>query len=112
NFKTRFIVKIGQQLKIILIEEIECFFSENKGTYIHTFDNRNYLIDLTLEVLEQDLDPENFFRISRKFIVPLKSVKEIILYSNSRLKIVLPTYKEEEVVVSREKVQEFKSWIG
>ncbi|EKT3956833.1 response regulator transcription factor [Flavobacterium psychrophilum] len=111
NFKTRFIVKIGQQLKIILIEEIECFFSENKGTYIHTFDNRNYLIDLTLEVLEQDLDPENFFRISRKFIVPLKSVKEIILYSNSRLKIVLPTYKEEEVVVSREKVQEFKSWI-
>ncbi|AIN74567.1 response regulator transcription factor [Flavobacterium psychrophilum] len=112
NFKTRFIVKIGQQLKIILIEEIECFFSENKGTYIHTFDNRNYLIDLTLEVLEQGLDPENFFRISRKFIVPLKSVKEIILYSNSRLKIVLPTYKEEEVVVSREKVQEFKSWIG
>ncbi len=112
NFKTRFTVKIGQQLKVILIEEIECFFSENKGTYIHTLDNRNYLIDSTLEVLEQDLDPKNFFRISRKFIVPLKSIKEILLYSNSRLKIILPTYKEEEVVVSREKVQEFKTWIG
>jgi two-component system response regulator LytT len=112
SYKTRFTVKIGQQLKVILIEEIECFFSENKGTYIHTSDNRNYLIDSTLEVLEQELDPKNFFRISRKFIVPLKSIKEILLYSNSRLKIVLPTYKEEEVIVSREKVQEFKTWIG
>ncbi|WP_395059855.1 LytR/AlgR family response regulator transcription factor [Flavobacterium sp.] len=112
NYKTRFTVKIGQQLKVILMDEIECFFSENKGTYIHTFDNRNYLIDSTLEVLEQELDPKNFFRISRKFIVPLKSIKEILLYSNSRLKIILPTYKEEEVIVSREKVQEFKTWIG
>lgn len=112
NFKTRFTVKIGQQLKVILIDEIECFFSENKGTYIHTFDNRNYLIDTTLEVLEQDLDSKNFFRISRKFIVPLKSIKEILLYSNSRLKVILPTYKEDEVIVSREKVQEFKNWIN
>ena len=111
NFKTRFTVKIGQQLKVILIDEIECFFSENKGTYIHTFDNRNYLIDSTLEVLEQELDSKNFFRISRKFIVPLKSIKEILMYSNSRLKVILPTYKNDEVVVSREKVQEFKNWI-
>jgi DNA-binding LytR/AlgR family response regulator len=112
NYKTRFTVKIGQQLKVILIEEIECFYSENKGTYIHTFDNRDYLIDLTLEVLEQELDSKNFFRVSRKFIVPLKSIKEILLYSNSRLKITLPTYKDDEVIVSREKVQEFKIWIG
>jgi two-component system, LytTR family, response regulator LytT len=112
NFKTRFTVKIGQHLKVILIEEVECFFSENKGTYIHTFDNRNYLIDGTLEQLENDLHSKNYFRISRKFIIPLKSIKEIVLYSNSRLKVILPTYKEDEVVVSREKVQEFKSWIG
>ncbi|WP_309608858.1 LytTR family DNA-binding domain-containing protein [Flavobacterium sp.] len=112
NFKTRFTVKIGQQLKVILTEEIECFFSENKGTYIHTLDNRNYLIDSTLEILEQDLDSKNFFRISRKFIIPLKSIKEIVMYSNSRLKVILPTYKEDEVIVSREKVQEFKNWIG
>ncbi|MEO8253984.1 MAG: LytTR family DNA-binding domain-containing protein, partial [Flavobacterium sp.] len=112
NFKTRFTVKIGQHLKVIAIDEIECFFSENKGTYIHTFDNRNYLIESTLEVLEQELDPKNFFRISRKFIIPLKSIKEISMYSNSRLKLILPSYKEEEVVVSREKVSDFKTWIG
>jgi len=112
NFKTRFTVKIGQHLKVISVDEIECFFSENKGTYIHTFDNRNYLIESTLEVLEQELDASAFYRISRKFIVPLKSIKEIVVYSNSRLKVILPSYKDEEVIVSREKVSDFKAWIG
>ena len=112
NYKKRFTVKIGQHLKVILIEEIECFFSENKGTYLHTFDNRNFLIETTLELLEQDLNPSEFFRVSRKFIIPLKAIKEIVVHSNSRLKVILPTYKEEEVIISREKVADFKNWIG
>lgn len=112
SFKTRFTVKIGQHLKVITIDEIECFFSENKGTYIHTIDNRNYLIDGTLELLENELDSKNNFRVSRKFIIPLKSIKEIQVHSNSRLKVILPTYKEDEVIVAREKVQDFKTWIG
>jgi DNA-binding LytR/AlgR family response regulator len=112
NYKKRFTVKIGQHLKVILLDEIECFFSENKGTYIHTFENRNYLIECTLELLEQELDPADFFRISRKFIIPLKAIKEIIVYSNSRLKVILPSFKDNEVVVSREKVTDFKNWIG
>ena len=112
NHKKRFTVKIGQHLKVISTDEIECFFSENKGTYLHTFDNRNYLMECTLELLEQELDPSDFFRISRKFIIPLKAIKEIVVYSNSRLKVILPSYKEEEVVVSREKVSDFKNWIG
>ncbi|KLT68298.1 MULTISPECIES: LytR/AlgR family response regulator transcription factor [Flavobacterium] len=112
NYKKRFTVKIGQQLKVITIDEIECFFSENKGTYIHTFENRNYLIDSTLEILEQEVDMKDFFRVSRKFIVPLKAIKEIQVYTNSRLKVILPSYKEDEVVVSREKVQDFKNWLN
>jgi two-component system response regulator LytT len=112
TFKKRFTVKIGQHLKVISTDEIECFFSENKGTYLHTFDNRNYLIDTTLELLEQELDPKDFYRVSRKFIIPLKSIREIVVYSNSRLKVILPTYKDDEVVVSREKVTDFKTWIG
>ena len=112
NHKKRFTVKIGQHLKVILTDEIECFFSENKGTYLHTFDNRDYLIETTLELLEQELDPAAFYRVSRKFIVPLKAIKEIVVYSNSRLKVILPSYKEEDVIVSREKVSDFKNWIG
>lgn len=111
-YKTRFTVKIGVQIKIINSDEIECFFSENKGTYIHTFDNRDYLIDTPLEVLEEELDAQKWYRISRKFIVPLASVKEILVYSNSRLKIILPTYKGDEVIVSREKVSDFKNWMA
>lgn len=112
NFKTRFTVKVGQYLKVISIDEIECFFSENKGTYIHTSDNRDYLIENTLETLEQELDPKKFYRISRKFILPLQSIKEIVVYSNSRLKINLATFSNDEVIVSREKVTDFKSWIA
>ena len=112
TYKKRFTVKIGQHLKVITTEEIECFFSENKGTYIHTYENRDYLIDSTLEILEQEIDKKDFFRVSRKFIVPLKAIKEIQVYTNSRLKVILPTYREDEVIVSREKVQDFKSWLG
>lgn len=112
EYKKRFSVKIGQQLKVISIDEIECFYSENKGTYIHTLDNRDYLIDATLEVVEAEINPKDFYRISRKFIVPLKAVKEIQVYSNSRLKIILPTYKDDEVIVARERVSDFKEWIG
>jgi len=112
SYKKRFTVKIGQHLKVITADEIECFFSENKGTYIHTFENRNYLIDSTLEILEQELDMKDFFRVSRKFIVPLTAIKEIQVYTNSRLKVILPSYKEDEVIVSREKVQDFKAWLG
>lgn len=111
-YKSRFTVKIGVQLKIINTDEIECFYSENKGTYIHTYDNRDYLLDTILELLEQELDPKIYYRISRKFIIPLASIKEITVYSNSRLKILLPSYKGEEVIVSREKVNDFKTWIA
>ena len=111
EYKKRFTIKMGQQLKMINIEEVECFFSENKGTYLHTFDNRDYLLDNTLEQLETELNPEDFYRVSRKFIIPMKAIKEIQIYSNSRLKVILPTYKVDEVIVSREKVGDFKTWL-
>ena len=112
NYKKRFTIKMGQQLKMITIEEVECFFSENKGTYLHTFDNRDYLLDGTLEQLETELNPTDFFRVSRKFIIPMKAIKEIQMHSNSRLKVILPTYKDDEVIVAREKVSDFKNWLG
>ncbi len=112
NYKKRFTIKMGQQLKMISIDEVECFYSENKGTYLHTFDNRDYLLDGTLEQLEAEIDPTDFYRVSRKFIIPMKGIKEIQIHSNSRLKVILPTYKDDEVIVAREKVADFKNWLG
>jgi two-component system response regulator LytT len=112
SYKKRFTVKMGQHLKMISIEDAECFYSENKGTYIHTADGRDYLLENTLEQLENEIDPAKFFRVSRKFIVSINAIKDIVVYTNSRLKIILPTYKEDEVIVSRERVNDFRTWLG
>lgn len=111
EYKKRFSLKVGQHLKLIQIEDIECFFSENKGTYIHTNEGRNYLIDTTLELLEQELDPQTFFRINRKFFVNIHAIKDMVSYTNSRLQIKLNTYKDDEVIVARERVKDFKAWL-
>jgi two-component system response regulator LytT len=111
EYKKRFSVKVGQHLKLINIEDIECFYSENKGTYLHTTEGRNYLLDTTLELLENELEPQTFFRISRKFFVNINAIKDMVSYTNSRLQIKLNSYKDDEVIVARERVKDFKDWL-
>ena len=111
EYKKRFTAKVGQHLKIINAEDVECFFSENKGTYAATKDGRNYLLDTTLEQLEDELKPQVFFRVSRKFFVNIEHIKDIISYTNSRLQIKLNNNPDCEIIVSREKVKDFKLWL-
>ena len=111
EYKKRFTARVGQHLKIINADEIECFYSENKGTYAFTNEGRNYLLDITLENLEDELEPEMFFRVSRKFYVNINHIKDIISYTNSRLKITLNRFNEQEIIVSRERVRDFKLWL-
>ena len=111
EYKKRFSVKVGQHLKLINIEDIECIYSENKGTYAYTLEGRNYLLDQTLDQLEDELEPHVFYRISRKFYVNINAIKDIISYTNSRLQIKLNHYNEQDVIVARERVKDFKSWL-
>jgi DNA-binding LytR/AlgR family response regulator len=111
EYKKRFTTRVGQHLKIIIADEVECFYSENKGTYAATSDGRNYLLDTTLENLETELEPKIFFRVSRKFYVNINHIQDIISYTNSRLKIKLNRYIEQEIIVSRERVRDFKLWL-
>ncbi len=111
EYKKRFSVKVGQHLKLINVDEIECVYSENKGTYVFTSEGRNYLLDTTLEQLENELEPHKFFRINRKFFVNIDAIKDMVSYTNSRLQIKLNTYKEQDVIVARERVKEFKDWL-
>ncbi len=111
EYKKRFSVKIGQHLKLINIDEIECFYSENKGTYLYTTEGRNYLLDTTLDQLANELDPHTFFRINRKYFVNIHAIKDMISYTNSRLQIKLKSYNEQEVIVARERVKDFKEWL-
>jgi len=111
DYKKRFSIKVGQHLKLINIDDIECFYSENKGTYLYTSEGRNYLLDSTLEQLEDELDPHIFFRINRKFCVNINAIKDMVSYTNSRLQIKLNSYNEQEVIVARERVKDFKNWL-
>ncbi|MCH4552396.1 LytR/AlgR family response regulator transcription factor [Aestuariibaculum lutulentum] len=111
EYKKRFSVKVGQHLKLIAVDDIECFYSENKGSYIHTKDGRNYLLDITLESLESELEPQLFFRVNRKFFVNINAIKDMISYTNSRLQIKLNSYADDEVIVARERVKDFKEWL-
>lgn len=111
EYKKRFTVKVGQHLKIVNADEVECFYSENKGTYAATSDGRNYLLDTTLEQLEDELSPKVFFRVSRKFYVNVSHINDIISYTNSRLQIKMKRFTEQEIIVSRERVKDFKLWL-
>lgn len=111
TFKERFTTKIGTSIKMILTSDIELFYSENKATYAHTKEGRNYVLDYTLDKLEELIDPKQFFRINRGQMIKLEAIRDISVYSNSRLKIFLNHYSEQECVVSREKVNDFRNWL-
>lgn len=111
EYKKRFTARVGQHLKIINADDVECFYSENKGTYAATSDGRNYLLDTTLEQLEEELEPQTFFRVSRKFYVNINHIGDIISYTNSRLQIKMKRFDEHEIIVSRERVKDFKLWL-
>jgi len=111
GFKERFIIKIGEHLKTLTAKEIGFIFSRDKASYAVTLENRNYLIDYTLDNLEGLLDSKRFFRINRKYIVSYKSIKDIITYSNSRLRLILNGSEDNDIIVSRDRVNNFKSWL-
>lgn len=112
SYKERFTVKVGQHIRSIKTEDVECFYSENKASFIYTKTGRNYPIDNSLEQLEGLLDPLVFFRVSRKYYINIDSIKDIVAYSNSRLKIKMNNYQQDEIIVSRERVKDFKNWLG
>jgi Response regulator of the LytR/AlgR family len=111
-YRTRFLVKQGQKFASVETEDIAYFFSEGRFIFFKTFDNQKYLVEYTLEELESMLDPQNFFRINRSLVVSFKSVTQIHPYFGNRLKLYLEPAAEKDVIVSREKVHEFKNWLG
>ncbi len=111
SYKKRFTIKVGQHLRMVETEDIECFYSDQKATYIYTKDRKNYLLDLSLEQIDESMDPLKFFRVNRKFIVNIDAIADIISYTNSRLQIKLHHFAESEIIVSRERVKDFKKWL-
>ncbi len=109
--KERFTVKVGEHIKMIKTEEISCFYSFEKGTFIQTVDNRNYLIDYSLDDLSELINASKFYRVNRKYIINIDFIDDIISYTNSRLKLKMNPATEDEIIVSRERVKDFKQWL-
>lgn len=112
SYRNRFLVFYRDTYVLVMTSEIAYFSSENKTTFLHTFDNKRYVIEQTLENLEKELDPDVFFRASRQYIVSLKSIHKIHLFFNSQLKIELSPSEGEAITLSREKSSQLKKWLN
>jgi DNA-binding LytR/AlgR family response regulator len=111
QYKTRFVIKVGEHLKSIPVENILFFYSLEKATFLCTADFKTYLVDYSLDRISEMVEERRFFRINRKYILNNQSIADIVFYSNSRLKIKLKKPDEESIIVSRDKVAAFKEWL-
>jgi len=111
DYKTRFIVKAGLNLVPVPVENIICLYSKDGITFLISKDKKRFPIDYSLDQLESLLSPDMFFRVSRQYKINIHYIENIVSYSTSRLKVVLKDLKEEEIIVSREKVPGLKSWL-
>jgi DNA-binding LytR/AlgR family response regulator len=111
NFKSRFLVKFGEKIRSISIEEVAFFFSEARVTFLQTKEGKEFVLDQTLDQVESQIDPSTFFRLNRKYLCSFPSISDIFTYSNSRLKIKLHNCQDDDILISREKTADFKSWL-
>ena len=112
EYKTRFIVRYGEHIKTIKIEDAAYFYTEDKINFLTTKEGRRYTIDYNLDALESMLDPKTFFRINRQFIISINAISEMFSYSKSRVLIKLNPPAKHETVVSTERSGDFKLWLG
>jgi two-component system, LytTR family, response regulator LytT len=106
------VVRYGEHIKTISIEEVVYFYTEDKITFMCTKDARRYAIDFNLDSLSNMLDPKTFFRINRQYIIGIHSIAEMFGYSKSRVLIKLNPPAKHETIVSTERSAEFKLWLG
>jgi two-component system, LytTR family, response regulator len=112
QFKNRFMVKVGEHIKSVTTDQISLFYAEGRNSYLITRENKKFILDYKMEELEEMLDPRQFFRVNRTFIVNISSISDVLVYSNSRLKITPSVPVQDEIIVSREKVNSFKDWFN
>ena len=111
DYKRRFLIKIGEQFQNIEVNETAYIHNHNGSCILYTKDKRQLPIDYSLEQLEDILNPMDFFRINRQFLIKAEVIKEIHTYLNSRLLLKLIPEFKTEVIVSRDRVNDFKKWM-
>ncbi len=111
EYKRRFIVKMGEKILIIPVEEIAYCYSEDKSTYAVIRNGSRRLLDYSLDTVQEMLDPRIFFRVSRSYIVSINYIENISKHLGTRLKLHLTPHTEEDVIVSRSRTSDFLEWL-
>ena len=111
EYKQRYVVRFNDRIVPVQTTDIAYFYSEEKNTYLVTSDNNRYVVDQSLDVLSDELDPGRFFRISRSCIIAMPAIVSIVKYLGNRLKITARPRPEFEMVVSRSRVDDFLKWL-
>ena len=112
SFKKRFMIKIGNTIKSVPVKDISYFYSQDKINYLMKNEGKKLPVENTLDEIEQMLNPENFFRANRQFIVNINGINEIHPYFKGRIKINLTPQQEGNIVISSEKSRKFKDWLN
>ena len=111
QYKSRFMVKMGDSIVSVKTEDVLHFIAEDGITLLVTANAKRYPVDYTLDQLAELVSPEQFFRINRKVLISINAVQKVSSYFNSRLKINSDLLDDESAIVSRERVTEFKAWL-
>ncbi len=111
EFKERYIVRINDRIIPLQTSEIAYVYSEEKTNYLVTFDKHRYIVDSSLDVIGEELNPENFFRISRGCIISMKAINSIIKQQGGRLRVIATPNPQFEMTVSRSRVDDFLEWL-
>ena len=113
SYKERFLVRRGNKIQSVRASEISYFSADGRLVSLHQLDGRKYALDFTLTELNQLLDPSQFFRVNRSHILQINAIQDVVVYSSSRLKVSLQGQAlNTEIVVSRDKVSDFKVWLA
>jgi two-component system LytT family response regulator len=110
--RERFLIKQGDRLIPVEVSDISYFFTKEKINFIKTHDNREFIIDQTLDEIEAEVDEKKFFRANRQYIIAALSVQKVHLWFGSKLKLDLKPGTNEEVIVSRERAATLRKWLG
>lgn len=111
-YRKRFLAKYGNRITSFPVHEIAYFYTESKVSFLITFDGKRSSLDYNIEALEGMLDPDEYFRVSRSYIISMRAISKIDDYFGQRLVLQLNPTAREQVLVSRDRVSAFKNWLG
>ncbi|MGL1887129.1 MAG: LytTR family DNA-binding domain-containing protein [Reichenbachiella sp.] len=111
EYKKRFIIKTGDKIRHVAVEDIAYFYAEDDYTYLVAKEGAKFIISFKLDELVKLLDPNDFFRLSRKYIANIHSINLVNKYFNSRLEVILEPETKDQLLISRVRVPEFMEWL-